>query len=251
MKNKDTYLIVDADSLVYSAVTCKKDESKDGYVHDTGVAIEKFDNSFQEIINLLWENNGINVTHFCFIIGGSDNFRKILSPSYKANRPPSPPLRGFLSSYIESEYNAYRAHSSEADDVIVATHKKLIAEGKDVVIAANDKDIKQIPCKFFDYFYQRKMLVVVDEKEARYNFYGQLLIGDKTDNINGIEGYGKAKPPKLFKGCVSDYSYLRVCFTEYKKKYKQKAREKLIETYTLVKLRDNVETPTEINFNEI
>lgn len=250
--SKETYLVVDADSLIYSSVTCSKEEDHECYVRDIGVAIANLDEKIQGIINTIWEDSNINITSMCLIVGGEDNFRKILFPSYKANRPPSPPLRTFLSSYVESNYNGFKSHGAEADDVIYATHEKLKAEGNNVIIAALDKDLKQIPnCYFFDYYYQRMNLEFIDAKTARYNFFSQLLIGDAGDAIVGIKGYGKAKPPVIFKGCVSEFSYLRATYVEYAKKYKSKARQKLVETYTLVKLQKNVSTPTDLNFIEI
>lgn len=115
-----------------------------------------------------------------------------------------------------------------------------------------DKDMKQTPnCEIYNFHYMHKTLFKISEHEARYNFWSQVLIGDSDDCVKGIFGYGKAKPPKIFKGCKTDFQYLRACYAEYHKKYKGKAREKMIETYVLVKLRDNVKTPSELNFNEI
>lgn len=249
--NKEAYLVVDADSLMYAACLCSKEEDPEGFVRESGHAISRFDESFQSIVNDLYEHHSVDVTRYIFVVGGTNNFRKLLVPSYKANRLKRevPPMLNFISSYVQSTYGAYAAHGCEADDVVMATYKKLTAEGKYAIIASLDKDLKQRPCVFYDVYYQRRTLVTVNEEQAMFNYYSQMLMGDATDGITGVKGIGIKKAEKILSNCKSDFSYLRKVYSEYKTAYNRRAREKFLEAKLLITLNTRVTTPTEFDFN--
>ncbi len=251
MNDKEAWLIVDADSLMYAACLCSKEEDPEGFVRESGHAISRFDEAFQSIVNDLYEHHGVDVTHYLFVVGGINNFRKLLVPSYKANRLKRevPPMLNFISSYVQSTYGAYAAHGCEADDVVMATYKKLTAEGKYAIIASLDKDLKQQPCIFYDVYYQRRTLVTVNEDQARFNYYFQLLSGDTVDGVVGIKGIGIKTGMKLLAACTSDFSYRKAVYAQYKKKYGYKARERFIEAKLLISMNTRVATPTEFDFN--
>lgn len=44
----------------------------------------------------------------------------------------------------------------------------------------------------------------VSELEGMYNFYKQLLTGDRVDNIQGIPGIGDKKAEKILEGCETE-----------------------------------------------
>ena len=65
-------------------------------------------------------------------------------------------------------------------------------------------------------------IVQIDEAEANYNFWLQVLKGDGTDNISGIPGMGEVKGRKLLDGCLDPMQYpskvqfeYQKCFGEY------------------------------------
>lgn len=240
----DVFLIIDADSLVYAACLCSKEEDEEGFIRDSNEVIFRFDESFHKIINDLYEL-GVYVTHYVFIVAGGNNYRRLLFSSYKANRKDKvlPLMLPFLSAYIVSKYGAFEAVGCEADDVVVATHEKLTKEGKKAIIASNDKDLKQVPCWFFDTYYQRRSLTEITKAEALRNYYTQLLIGDATDNVMGIYGLGVKKAEKLLESCTGEFSFKRAVYTQYKIKYRHKARERFIECKMLVTLNKKVNTP--------
>jgi hypothetical protein len=64
-----------------------------------------------------------------------------------------------------------------------------------------------------------------------------MISGDSADNVNYCKGYGKAYCKKAFKDCLSNYSFMKAVFTLYKELYRNKAREKYLECYQLLKLR--------------
>jgi 5'-3' exonuclease len=44
----------------------------------------------------------------------------------------------------------------------------------------------------------------ITEEEGIKNFYKQMLVGDRVDNIIGIKGIGPVKAERLFKECKSE-----------------------------------------------
>jgi len=77
------------------------------------------------------------------------------------------------------------------------------------VIATVDKDLNNTPGWHFNW--NKGELYWVSEEEATYNFYRQLLTGDRTDNIQGIPGIGPKKAEKILAECDSELSmYLAV-----------------------------------------
>jgi hypothetical protein len=67
-----------------------------------------------------------------------------------------------------------------------------------------------------------------------------MVMGDSADNVNYCRGYGKAWCKKNLLVGMSKYSLIKVVFSVFKTLYKSKAREKYIECYNLLKLRENV-----------
>ena len=94
----------------------------------------------------------------------------------------------------------------EADDVIAFLSKNLI--GKKIIISV-DKDFIQLVNEKVSYYnpIKKKVLDINNfEKEhnmnpVEYLFY-KAIIGDTSDNIPGIEGYGNVKGVKLAKEVV-------------------------------------------------
>jgi hypothetical protein len=95
----------------------------------------------------------------------------------------------------------------------------------------------QLPCIIYNYHLKHQCYYKITEGAAKYNFYKQMIIGDTADNVNFCKGYGVKWVENAFKDCVSDYNYIRVVFSIFKKIHKQKARERFIECYLLLKLK--------------
>jgi 5'-3' exonuclease len=232
-------VLVDADSLIWSSCYRKKEDPQGEQYHTLENAIAKFDEVFMSIINKIEDVHELDkVITFA---GARGNFRKQISKTYKANRKESdrPPILKELQDYVADKYNAIAGEGVETDDV-VATYWKTLSDtfGRDqVLIVSIDKDYKQFPCLIYDYHYKKQCFYDISEAEARYNFWEQMIAGDSADNVNYCKGYGVAYCRKAFKGCLSNYSYLRVVFSLYKKLYKNKAREKFLECYQLLKLK--------------
>jgi len=232
-------VLVDADSLIWSSCYRKKQNPEDDMYHTLEDAILKFDEVFMSIINKIEETYELDkVITFA---GAKGNFRKQISKTYKANRKDSdrPPLLNQLQEYVKLTYDSIAGEGVETDDV-VATYWKSLSDtfGRDdVMIVSIDKDYKQLPCIIYDYHYKKQCYYDISEHQAMYNFYKQMICGDTADNVNYCKGYGVAYCKNAFKECLSNFSFLKVTFATYKKIYGNKAREKFIECYRLLKLK--------------
>lgn len=232
-------VLVDADSLVWSSCYKKIESPEDGIYHTLENAKLKFDETFMSIINKL--EDIYELDKVITFAGATGNFRKQISKTYKANRikTDKPPILNELQDYVIEKYDAIRGRGVETDDVVATYWKKLSDTfGRDeVLIVSIDKDYKQLPCIIYDYHYKKQCFYNISEDEARYNFWEQMIAGDSADNVNYCKGYGVAYCRKAFKDCLSNYSYIRAVFTLYKKIYRNKAREKFLECYQLLKLK--------------
>ncbi len=65
-----------------------------------------------------------------------------------------------------------------------------------------------------------------------------MIVGDTADNVNYFKGKGKAFAKKYYKHCKTKYQYTKQLYNLFRKEYKGKARQKYVECYNLLKLRE-------------
>jgi 5'-3' exonuclease len=153
-------------------------------------------------------------------ITGKDNFRENIATIrvYKGNRDPNakPVHYNDIRDYLILQCNASIVDGQEADDAMGIEqcnelreyeYEKLCADNytevfANTIICTIDKDLDMIPG--WHYNLESKEEYWVDEEEATYNFYYQLLMGDITDNIQGVPGIGKVKAKKILAPCLSE-----------------------------------------------
>ena len=233
-------LLVDADSLIFASCYKKRDKPEDDkYYRDIEDAQAKFDEQFMSIVNKLEDMYPIErVVTFS---GSKGNFRKLITPVYKANRKKQelPPLLDEMHQFVKDEYDSIWGYGIETDDMVARYWKGLSDEvGRDnVMIVSIDKDYKQFPCLMYNYHYKHKEVLDISEDEALYNFYEQMIIGDTADNVNYFKGKGKKYAEKYLKECNTKYQYTRKMLELFKQDYKGKGRQKYSECYHLLKLR--------------
>lgn len=123
---------------------------------------------------------------------GKANYRKqvAMTRPYKANRRgEKPPWLVEAKHYLREKWGFKFVTYMESEDAAsIRAHELGLSSS---IIAAIDKDLHQIPARFYDY--KKKEWVVVTPAEAEYNLYKQILTGDSVDNIPGIPGCGPAK----------------------------------------------------------
>ena len=233
-------LLVDADSLIFASCYKKRDKPEDDkYYRDIEDAQAKFDEQFMSIVNKLEDMYPIE--RVITFSGSKGNFRKLITPVYKANRKKQelPPLLDEMHQFVKDEYDSVWGYGIETDDMVARYWKALSNEvGRDnVMIVSIDKDYKQFPCLMYNYHYKHKEVLDISDDEALFNFYEQMIIGDTADNVNYFKGKGKKYAEKYLKECDTKYQYTRKMLELFQQDYKDKARQKYAECYHLLKLR--------------
>ena len=131
------------------------------------------------------------------IISGKKNYRKEIAVTapYKGNRKaPKPVHYQAIRERLRSYWQAIETDGIEADDLI-ATMATAIPES---VIVSIDKDFDQVPGKHYNFV--KNIHYDINEEEGLLNFYMQILVGDRVDNIIGAAGIGQVKARKLLEG---------------------------------------------------
>ncbi len=250
-------LLMDIDSMLWQSGFCPKDDDPEGegFVRDQETAFWKFEEGVHRVFNQLEDTYQIPIHYYKMFCGGGNNFRKIVNPTYKANRTQSPPpMYEALKHHAILEYNAFVSEGVEAHDSVAATWKLLsdsIDDAK-VILCSMDKDFKQLPCYFFDYYHTRFDLHKISDHNAAYNFYTQMLMGDSVDNVKGIPKIGVKRAAKIL-GVTTPYGYFRRAYQQYVGHYGRKSREQWFINKTMLKLHThNVETPSfPEDFNQV
>jgi 5'-3' exonuclease len=134
---------------------------------------------------------------------------------YKGERPERPEWFKFwekpIKDYLIREWNFIVPEDLEADDIMAA-----IAELCDeCIICSPDKDMRQIPGYHYDYKKTEMVPVRIEDEEAKYNLWLQILTGDGTDNIAGLPGIGPVKAEKILKGIDNVFLYSTTVVNEY------------------------------------
>lgn len=132
-------------------------------------------------------------------ISGPDNFRYSIDPSYKANRKdvPRPEYLQQVREHLVVEWNAHVSDGIEADDNL-GIHQT--AAGGASTICSIDKDLYQIVGKHYNFVTGE--FREVDERTGWINFYTQLILGDKSDNIPGYDGKMRPICPKFLQPVI-------------------------------------------------
>lgn len=167
------------------------------YESDPEMRIARADEKIQKIL----EQTGCQEMELHFT-GGRDNFRYQMHAEYKANRKGMRTPTGLvdLKNVLVEKYGGIIHTKWEADDAVVY-HKR---ENPDkYILVAMDKDvIYSVPGKHFNYYesghYNIDMKWVTTTKEtARMWPYMQCILGDTSDNIQGVKGIGPKKALKF------------------------------------------------------
>lgn len=234
-------VIFDADSLIYASCFKKKDDREfpeDLFETDVNVAFNKFEVSFERLLDFLEEQ--VNVDEVVFCNGSKNNFRKDISATYKLNRTQKrPEILPLLHDMVKLEYNSIYGDGVETDDVVATLWAEEVEKNgiDSVVIMSLDKDYKQFPCWFYDYHYKKRELVKISEQEANENFYSQMIVGDSADNIKVCKGYGKVYAEKLFKDAKNKYSLMNRTYRLYKQVYGDDAKAMFNQAKSLLTLK--------------
>ena len=195
--------LVDADILTYQIGYGSEDDEEshaivtlDGFIYD----LMLFD--LPDVFE--WE----------FYLTGKDkkhpNFRNKIAVTqpYKGNRKNNKPPQHMkaLRSRLIDFWEANVSVGEEADDLL---SKRMTELGDECVCVSIDKDLDTVPG--WHYNFRKEHRYYVDADEALYNFYTQLLTGDRVDNIRGVDNVGPVKAAKLLDGAKTAKEMWDIC----------------------------------------
>lgn len=157
--------------------------------------------------NLPTQFNSLTYTLAVFD-GGGNNFRKEIDENYKANRKPMPDAMVPQFPYMKKAFEllgwpCMQAQDVEADDVIATLALRAAKKGLNSFIVSGDKDFRAIVSDNLHVIDTMHSVcydpATVKEKMGvgPENVTGFLaLLGDGTDNVNGVAKVGKGTAAK-------------------------------------------------------
>ena len=175
---------------------------------------------------------------YIMCLDSSKNFRKEINSEYKEKRKKERPkyLDAIQGAFVDK---AAKVDGLEADDICglyKSTFDKLKEVGEyehDVIVVSSDKDLLQLggyfikpPHRGVDTVY-----AYVEKETADFLLHKQLLMGDSTDNIKGIESVGEVAAQNILE-CVDNlnkiasrakylnkFTYRDMVYLNYVRKY--------------------------------
>lgn len=236
--NKDTLLVFDGDLILY----------KFGFKHEGTEEWWVVEADIERWIAEFFEKFG--TYNYILYLTGKGNFREEVAVSYpyKGNRTkPKPKWYDDIKQYLIHMHRTKVVEGIEADDAIAMNLKR----NENSIHIGLDKDLfmvqgwhykfathnsKEIPLRYIDKLgtmelTEKRKLTGTGEKW----FYCQMLIGDRTDHIFGIKGYGDVKAYKALKECETEED----CFQAVKGIYyevfgEEVGRQRLLENADLL-----------------
>ena len=189
--------LIDSDLVAYRcAATVTEDMEQ-------GIAFYRMDVLVQQIIE------ATDATGTILYLTGKNNFRKKINPEYKANRKDTvPPV--YLQEcrqYLVDNHNAIISDGCEADDLLG------INQTQDTIICSLDKDLRMIPGNHYNW--TKVELDRVTKQDGLRHFYKQMLIGDKSDNIFGVDKIGPVKAAKLIDHLDDEQDMFEAVWAKY------------------------------------
>ena len=195
---KKTKLLIDADMMIYLALQNAETEHDwgDGFYTLSAFfpdATMAFDSHLKELVRLVLEHWNIEGEYeiLMAITDLKHNFRKDITPEYKANRKSKrrPMMFIRMREWVLENFNVLMIDNLEADDCIG------IHADKDSIMISGDKDFRSIPCRFYDFM--RNEFYNTTKEEAHYFHMYQTLIGDTADNYKGCPKIGEVRAKRL------------------------------------------------------
>lgn len=219
-KETPTEAIVDADFLVYRIAFANEGAPEKA-------AKNRLTEWLDDMIYLK-----LKCTDYRAWLTGKSNFRYSLAVTqpYKGNRKDFVRPEHYLAlrEHLQTRHGAVMSVDEEADDSVATASM----QGNYWIVHV-DKDLDQLegwhynPVKDEQYY--------VSEFEGLRNFYTQMLTGDRTDNIPGIDGIGPKKAEKALKDCTNELELYEAVWKMYQNH--NLSHERLVEVGRLLWLR--------------
>ena len=203
---KELTPLIDGDILVYrcgfAADGQVKRDLKEQYSDDTelkaamdGLDYEAF--ALGNVKTTMREITSRFDNEYRLFLTGVGNYREQVATilPYKGNRDPDykPKYYKQIKAYLRNVWNAEVVDGREADDALGCV--QWAAKDRSTIIVSIDKDLDQIPGHHYnwvkDQFYDVSLTM------ANLMLFRQMLTGDRTDNIPGINQIGDVRAEKI------------------------------------------------------
>ena len=235
-ENEFEVAIIDADSILYqiahhqpSPALCKK----------------AFDDKLSEIMSNTGALSG------AVFIKGKDNFRYTVASDYKGNRKDT--LEPEVKDRLEKLYSyatefCIEADNAEADDYCGVAFKLAQQENKSAIVCHIDKDLDAL--SGWHYNFRKQEFYYVDPAQGYWFLMKQILMGDPTDNIQGIKGLGPKTAEKILSDIPSNLLFNTVVNT-YKTKTGDNWESEFTKTANLIYIRESGEDFRLLTYQEL
>lgn len=186
-----TIALIDGDIVCYrSAASCEPNQKGKVERESLEIAIARCDDMMNRILNETGSND-----HKAFI-SGPVNFRYKIDPNYKANRQDvkRPKWLEDVRGHLVRNWGAQVSDGIEADDNLG------IHQGDNTILCSIDKDLLQIPGQHYNFVSGTPHFIT--EHQGWVNFFTQLIMGDRSDNIPGYDGKMRQVVPKFLESKI-------------------------------------------------
>lgn len=183
-------LLIDGDIVAFQAAAAAEEPVK---WDDDLWTLHAYESVGQDLVRskLKKITTATGVEDFKLYLTGKENYRNDVLPSYKGNRKDTrkPLILKPLKDWMIEEYKAVLREPFEADDLMGIRG----SDGNDTIIVSEDKDLKTIPCKFYNPAHPEEGVLTISEADADFFFFTQVLTGDTVDNYKGCPSIGPVK----------------------------------------------------------
>lgn len=211
-----------------------------------------------------------NPTHFMVAFdAGKTTFRNNLYSEYKGGREKTPDeLRSqlpYIRQLVESYHiKHYELENYEADDIIGTLSKQADEQNLKTIIITGDRDLTQLASDNVTIYYTKKGVTDIDHYTPEFiaeKYDGLVpnqiidmkgLMGDKSDNIPGVQGIGEKTAIKLLK----QFETVEGVYDNIDELKKSKMKDKLIENEADAKMSKVLatidrESPIEVSIDDL
>jgi len=177
--------LIDADIVAYRVACTLQDDDAEAFAYAR----------VEDLVDQILVDT--EATEYRLFLTGKGNFRYDLYPEYKAHRPKEKPFwLEPIREYLVAQFNAEVIDGMEADDALG------LNQTEDTIICSIDKDLLMVPGRHYNFV--KDEYSEVGRFEGLKHFYKQCLMGDRSDNIKGIEKIGPKKADKLLAECETE-----------------------------------------------
>lgn len=238
--NSETLLLIDGDILLYSVGWGSED------VEDEWVVDSKIESFFARLFDSL------KVYNYKVYLTGKGNFREGVAKSHKykgKRKKEKPHWYPYIKDYLIHMYDTVVCEGYEADDGM-AMH---MTRNPNSICCSIDKDLLMVEGWHYSWathnreemplrYISNEGFIELEQKAKKKKikgggypwFFCQMLLGDITDAIFGVKGYGDVKVYNALKDCNNEEEYLEVVKGVYQEGFGERWKERLLENADLL-----------------